>query len=187
MTDQTPLAEKYLMQRIVARDQKALAEMYDLFGAMVYGMALRVLGSSALAEEVAQDTFLKVWNQAAEWDAGRGKIVTWLLTITRYTAIDHLRKELRRNADSTVDIETVFNVLSQSSLVEGDQWANAQVLKKLIAQLSAEQIQAIEMAFFKGMSHSEIAEQLQIPLGTIKSRIRQGLQTLKKLWLDSVE
>jgi RNA polymerase sigma-70 factor (ECF subfamily) len=187
MTKQTPLDELHLMTRIVARDQKALAELYDLFSPMVFGLALRVLNNAALAEEVLQDTFLKVWNQASDWDAERGKLVSWLLTIARYTAIDRLRQELRRNPDNLLNVDEIFHLADEGVGFRHEQWANEHVLRTLIVQLPPDQLQAIELAFFRGMSHNEIAEHLRQPLGTVKSRIRQGLQTLKGLWLQSVE
>src|SRR3982751_1885749 len=88
--------ETDLVSRLIARDQSALSELYQQFGGLVYSIALRVVQNSNMAEEVAQDTFLKVWHQPTSWDPDRGKFVSWLLTITRYTAIDRLRKEQRR-------------------------------------------------------------------------------------------
>ena len=175
------------MVRIVARDQHALAELYDLFSPMIFGLALRVLDNPTLAEEVLQDTFLKIWNQASDWKPERGKLVSWVMTITRYTAIDRFRQEQRRSPDGTLNIDDVFHLADTSLDLNHEQWANEHILKWLIVQLPPDQWQAIEMSFFKGFSHIEIADHLREPLGTIKSRIRQGLQTLKGLWLQSVE
>src|SRR3982751_3860947 len=94
--------ETELLRRLIARDQSALSELYQQFGGLVYSIALRVVQNSSIAEEVAQDTFLKVWNQPTSWDPSRGKFVSWLLTITRYTAIDRLRLERRRPMQNAV-------------------------------------------------------------------------------------
>ncbi len=182
MTLSTPPEEIALMHRIVSRDQTALADLYDLLSPMVYGMAMRVLNNPVLAEEVTQDTFMKVWRQAEIWDPQRGKLITWVLTITRYTAIDRLQREKRQSPEQTLNIEDMLSQVGRPGVVDQSRWYDQQILQSLIAQLPAEQIQAIELAFFKGMTHQEIADELRQPLGTIKSRIRQGLLTLRRLW-----
>ncbi|MDX2161461.1 MAG: sigma-70 family RNA polymerase sigma factor [bacterium] len=184
MTDPTPAIEADLMRRIAAHDQKAMAEFYDRFAALVYGMAVRVLENNALAEEAMQDTFLKVWEQAAQWNPERGKLVTWLLTLARYTAIDRLRKERSRATDSAADLDQLLHLLSDAGAVDADRVTDAQQMRTLLDRLPAEQRQALELAFFKGYTHQEIAERLGQPLGTVKSRIRQALHTLKGLWLQ---
>src|SRR4051812_17064421 len=100
----TVFNEADLVQRLINHDQTALSELYQQFGGLVYSIALRVLQNTTLAEEVTQDAFLKVWNQPESWDPARGKFVSWLLTITRYTAIDRLRKEQRRPLQNAVEL-----------------------------------------------------------------------------------
>lgn len=182
MVDESLSNEVELMRRIAARDQQALSELYTQYGARVYGLCLRVLQVAALAEEATQDTFLKVWHQAYQWDPERGKLASWLLTIARYTAIDRLRKEKRQSPWAAVELEEVLNWIGQEGSVRPD-WMEGDFLRSLIQQLPDDQIEAIELAFFKGLSHTEIAAQLDQPLGTIKSRIRNGLQTLRGLWM----
>ena len=176
-----------LVARIRQRDETALSELYTNFGSAVYGLSFHVLQKHVLAEEATQDTFLKVWREINKWDPERGKFSTWLLTIARYTAIDRLRKEQRQTPRNEIDIEEQLEIIGQDDDVSSERWHNRALLKKLIAQLPSEQIQAIELAFFKGMSHTEIAEHLNEPLGTIKSRIRTGLHTLRGLWLSEAE
>lgn len=173
-----------LIRRIQARDQSALSELYQQYGGMVYGMALRVLQNTILAEEVTQDVFLKVWKQPENWDSQKGKLSTWLLTIARYTAIDRVRKEERRTPDMSIDLDTMLDLIGDEGVIRPD-WVDSQLMRRLLAQLSDVQREAIDLAFFKGMTHDEIAIYLKTPLGTIKSRIRQGLMTLKQLWLDA--
>jgi RNA polymerase sigma-70 factor, ECF subfamily len=186
MTAQTPPDEMLMMQRVVAREQQALTDLYDRFAALVYGMALRVLQDPALAEEATQDTFMKVWHQAAEWDPERGKLVSWLLTIARFTAIDRLRKD-KRQAPASVEIEEVLNLASTEGIPEQTGMFDDALIRKLMRQLPTDQVEAIECAFFRGMSHTEIAAHLKQPLGTVKSRIRDGLHTLRGLWLQATE
>ncbi len=178
--------ELQLIKRITAKDQRALAELYDLYGSLVYSLAFRVVRNAALAEEVTQDTFLKVWSQAITWDADKGKLSSWLLTITRYTAIDLLRKEQRRPMDSAVGLDSIIDFMGQRGLTDDPRWHDSQLLRALLRQLPPDQVQVIELAFFQGLSHSEMAEQLKLPLGTVKTRVRLGLQKLRDLWLEAV-
>lgn len=173
-----------LIYRIRQQDQTALSKLYEDYGGLVYGMALRVLQNATLAEEVTQDVFLKVWKQAHQWDSQKGKFSTWLLTITRYTAIDRVRKEERRTPDISVNLDKMLNLIGEEGVIDAG-WANSQLMRGLLAQLSDVQRESIDLAFFKGMTHDEIASHLNIPLGTIKSRIRQGLINLKQLWIDA--
>jgi RNA polymerase sigma-70 factor (ECF subfamily) len=172
-----------LMARISHRDQQALSELYQSYGSAVYGLALRVLRNEGLAEEVTQDTFLKLWHQPERWDADKGKLIVWLLTITRHAAIDRLRREQRAPEVAGVPVEDLAGVLGNPSLVDEPDWQNNRLMMSLMQQLPSEQSQVVEMAFYQGYTHSDIAERLSLPLGTVKTRLRLGLQKLKSLWL----
>lgn len=183
MTDSPAAADLHLMQRIRGRDKQALTDLYDQYGRMVYGLAVRVLNDDGrLAQEVTQDTFLKAWNQADQWNPEKGKLTTWLLTITRRTAIDLLRREQRRPEISPGEFDDVLGVVGERAVMDDPLWQDGRLLRTLLAQLPGEQRQAIELAFFYEMSHTEVAERLNLPLGTVKTRIRLGLQKLKTLW-----
>ncbi|MBX3050203.1 MAG: sigma-70 family RNA polymerase sigma factor [Caldilineaceae bacterium] len=175
-----------LMQYIRQGDQSALMVFYARHSSAVYGLALRVLHDAGLAEEVTQDTFLKVWNQADRWDSAKGKLTSWLLTVTRHTAIDRYRKLQRRPAVSDL-WEEAESTLGQMALVDTPQWTDSQLLARLFAQLPPEQAHLVQLAFYQGMSHSELAESLHLPLGTVKTRLRLGLQKLKVLWQEAVD
>lgn len=177
--------EANLVQRLIQQDQTALSELYTQFGGLVYSIAMRVVQNPVLAEEVTQDAFLKVWHQPSSWDPSRGKFVSWLLTITRYTAIDLLRKEQRRPVQDAVELEDLR--IGSGSLMDDPIWQDGRLLRSLMENLPMEQVQVIELAFFEGMSHSEMAEHLSLPLGTVKTRVRLGLQKLKALWQDANE
>lgn len=177
--------EANLVQRLIQQDQTALSELYTQFGGLVYSIAMRVVQNPVLAEEVTQDAFLKVWHQPSSWDPSRGKFVSWLLTITRYTAIDLLRKEQRRPVQDAVELEDLR--IGSGSVMDDPIWQDGRLLRSLLENLPAEQVQVIELAFFEGMSHSEMAEHLSLPLGTVKTRVRLGLQKLKTLWQDANE
>jgi RNA polymerase sigma-70 factor (ECF subfamily) len=186
MRDLLMLSDTELIRRVNQRDQNALSELYRRYGALVYSLALRVLQNSTMAEEATQDTFLKVWYQSATWDADKGKLVSWLLTITRYTAIDRLRRERRRPNESSVAIDDTFEIADENAVVDDPLVQDGRALRALMNRLPAEQVQVIELAFFQGMSHSEIAEHLRLPLGTVKTRVRLGLQKLKDLWTETM-
>jgi RNA polymerase sigma-70 factor, ECF subfamily len=183
MTQHTPADDADLMLRISTRDQTALSDLYDRYAGRVYGLALRVLDDNTLAEEVTQDTFLKVWDQAHRYETERGKLTTWLLTLARYTAIDRLRRERRQTPLNPLDVDEYADLIGQISPVDQADWLSGDALRPLLAQLPREQMEAIELAYFKGMTHTEIAAHLRQPLGTIKSRIRLGLIALRALWV----
>jgi RNA polymerase sigma-70 factor (ECF subfamily) len=174
-----------LMRRVSRRDQYALSELYTRYGGPVYSLALRVLQNSTLAEEVTQDIFLKVWNQAEKWDPAKGQLASWLLTIARYTSIDRLRKERRQPTQTLTALDDMPHVLATRGLVDDPRWQDGRLIRSLLAQLPPEQVQVIELAFYQGFTHSEIAENLKLPLGTVKTRVRLGLQKLRNLWLEA--
>lgn len=174
-----------LMERILQHDQQALLDLYEQYGKAVYSLAYRIVQSAPMAEEVTQDTFLKVWEKGVTYDPSRGKLKTWLLAITQFTAIDRLRKEQRQPAmiGEAIDDDSVDALASRRSETVG--WQDDSLLHILVTQLPSEQAVLIEMAFFQGLTHTEIAERTQIPLGTVKTRVRSGLQKLKVLWMES--
>lgn len=174
-----------LMQRVVLNDQRAFAALYERYGSIVYGLAYRILQTSERAEEVTQDTFMKVWKQADSWDAEKGKLSSWLLTITRYTAIDLIRKENRTVTQVSVPIEILANTQGNPSTINDPRWHDGRLLRNLLTELPTEQAELIELAFFQGYTHSQLAENLELPLGTVKTRLRLGLQKLRTLWTEA--
>lgn len=172
----------HLIQRIIERDERALVELYNQYGAKVFGAALHVLQDHKLAEEAAQDTFLKVWNGANNWNVERGTVSAWIMTIARFTAIDILRRERKHTVYFGLPLEEFLVAIDEHPTSDSNGETSA-ALRALIDQLPPEQTQAIEMAFLKGMTHNAIAAYLNEPIGTIKSRIRNGMKTLKGMWM----
>jgi RNA polymerase sigma-70 factor (ECF subfamily) len=182
-----PSTESELLQQIAQRDQQALMALYQQYGGLVYSLCLRVLQQPALAEEVTQDIFLKLWRQPGRWNPALGQFSSWLLTITRNAAIDRLRRE-GRQAPAQWQAETdVDSTPAQAAVfaAEHANWMNGQVLRRLLLRLPPEQRHLIELAFYEGYTHSELAELLQLPLGTVKTRLRIGMQKLRILWDES--
>lgn len=164
-----------LVARLRAGDQQAMAELYDRYSPVVYSVALRVLQDTAAAEDVLQDIFLQLWRNPDSFDASRGCLGAWLAVIARHRAIDRLRK---RRPETDID----DCVLSSGPDVrnETERTLVIEKVRGVLDQMPREQRTALEMAFFQGMTHTEIAEKTGEPLGTIKTRIRSGLQQLRK-------
>ena len=156
-------------------DQSALAELYDRYSSIVYAIALRVLGDAGAAEDVLQEVFLQLWRKPQAFDAARGNLGAWLAVITRNRAIDSLR---RRKPE--IDIEDVIVSVAPDLAADADRSRAAEKVRGVLGSMPALQRAALEMAYFEGMSHSEIASKTGEPLGTIKTRIRAGLMTLRK-------
>jgi RNA polymerase sigma-70 factor (ECF subfamily) len=178
----TPEVE--LLHQVARRDQEALMALYERYSNLVFSLCLRVLRQPVLAEEVTQDVFLKIWNHPDRWDPALGQFSSWLLAITRNAAIDRLRREGRQ---ATVDWDPADNPDAGISEFVGDQpgWYDGQLLRKLLLRLPGEQRQLIELAFYDGYTHSELAALLHLPLGTVKTRLRMGMQKLRVLWEET--
>jgi RNA polymerase sigma-70 factor (ECF subfamily) len=176
-----------LMIRIVSQDQTALMVLYQRFGSQVYGLALRVLRDPQLAEEATQDTFLKVWHKSEQWNPARGQLSSWLLTIARYAAIDRLRREQRHVSSSGTYLDDLADHAIAPAQMGDRRWLDGQLLRQFLLVLPQDQALVIELAFYQGMTHSELAEHLQWPLGTVKTRLRSGLQKLRLLWIEAQE
>lgn len=180
---QSPFDDVGIMRRVAAHDQQALLALYEQYGRAVYSLAYRILQNSTMAEEVTQDTFLKVW-QRTQWDPEKGKLRNWLLAITHFTAVDRLRQEKRQPAVDPSSIDDMeAEIFGARGEVSG--WQDGTLLRLLVEQLPPEQAFLIDLAFFNGLSHSEIASETRIPLGTVKTRLRTGLQRLRELWVES--
>ena len=170
-----------LVQRLLQRDVGAFEELYDRHSRIVYALVLRILQQATTAEEVVQDVFLQLWRNAAQYDRSRGPFVPWLLTLARNRALDQLRlksERQRRREDQTEELPPVVAIPDfEGSL---DEKRRAMRVRDLMAALNPQQKRAIELAYFEGLSHSEIANALKEPLGTVKSWIRNGLLKLKE-------
>lgn len=173
------------MKRIRNGDQTALRMLYDQYGGAVYSVAYRVLGDHPRSEEITQDVFLRVWGNADLWQARKGKLSSWLMTIARNAAIDRVRKDQRRVDVASTPVDDMPERYIEEQDISRHLWQNGRTLRALIAQLPPEQAEPIELAFFGGMTHQDIADTQAIPLGTVKTRIRLGLQKLRAMWEDS--
>ncbi len=174
-----------MVERIMAGDEGALAALYDRYAGMLYAMLVRILKDTSAAEEVLQDLFLQLWHGAARFDASRGSLAGWLLVIGRNRALSRLRGKERREFVPDPEEFSIEAVPSAGNLE--DEAARAQLMEKLrgaLAKLPPEQREAVELAYFEGMTQTEIAARTGSPLGTVKSRVRAAMQTLKQLFDD---
>ncbi len=185
MTDQPYALEIELIERIKRQDQNALRDLHERYHRLLYNMAAHVLGDAAAAEEVIQDVLFQVWRWPERWNPDKGRLTSWLLSVTRYTAIDRLRRERRQPPLHPHSLDMLANRLARS--VDSDPRDDGRLLRRLIRTLPQDQRQLIHLAFFRGMTHSEIAEHLGLPLGTVKSRIRLGMQKLRDLWQNAAD
>jgi RNA polymerase sigma-70 factor (ECF subfamily) len=177
----TPVSDNHLLQGIAERDQRAFLALYERYGNLVYSLALRVVRHQVMAEEVTQDVFLKVWQHPTRWNPALGQFSSWLLTITRNAGIDRLRKERRHWTPAQDYNDPLMEAGEKGAVSENPYWFDGLLLARLLQQLPTEQRQLIELAFYQGYTHSELAENLQLPLGTVKTRLRTGLQKLRAL------
>ena len=172
-----------LVARLADGDEDALARLYDSTNRIVYGLALRILGEPSSAEEVAMEVYLQVWRTAESYDPQRGTVSSWLVTLVRSRAIDCLRRRKARRAELEDNVDDVVQLSDsrpspERAVVDA---GRAQMLAKAMANLSPDQREAIELAFFSGLSHTEVAAQKGLALGTVKTRIRLGMLRLRKL------
>lgn len=164
-----------LVTAIRSGDQSAMAALYDRYSAIVYSVALRVLQDTGAAEDVLQDIFMQLWRNPGAFDSSRGNMAAWLAVIARNRAIDSLRR--RKPQD---DIENVVVAVETDMASDAERTRAMQKIRGVMETMPASQRSALELAYFEGLSHTEIAAKTGEALGTIKTRIRTGLLSLRK-------
>ena len=174
------------LRRCADGDQSGLASLYDESSRYVYGLALRILRDAADAEEVTVDVFSQVWRSAASFTAQRGSVMSWLVTLTRSRSIDRLRTQtakLRRKEDS-LEFQAEFRDAGESPEASAFAVQQRRRIRTALDQLTPEQKELLELAYYGGLSHSELSDRLGQPLGTVKTRIRLGMTKLRELLGD---
>ncbi|HKK44806.1 MAG TPA: sigma-70 family RNA polymerase sigma factor [Balneolaceae bacterium] len=174
-----------LMRRIKQRDADALEELYDLYKRLLFGMVVSIVKKREESEDVLQEIFVKIWNKADSFNEERGNVYSWIVTLARNKAIDRIRsKGYKTQQKQSVSIhEPLFTLETDKhdpmeTTIFSDR---AELVKKALGEIPAEQSEVIKIAYYRGMTQSEIAEYLDIPLGTVKTRTRQGMIKLKRI------
>jgi len=170
-----------LARRLQRRDPEAMADLYDRFGRLAWSVIVAIVHDAAIAEDLVQETFLRVWNRVHAFEAGRGALGPWLLAIARNRAIDHLRSLSARMDRNSYELDvrehpSLFVDLEREVLNTD----HARLIRKAISKLSANQQKVIELAYYEGLSQTEMAERMGEPLGTVKTWVRSALKHLRE-------
>ncbi|MDQ3653185.1 MAG: sigma-70 family RNA polymerase sigma factor [Acidobacteriota bacterium] len=180
--EHTQHSDAELIRAIARGDERAFARLYDLHSPILLGLLIRILKDRAEAEDTLQEVFLQIWQRASDFDEARGRPFTWIVTITRSRAIDRLRSQKSRDR---VALETALSEMVVSprrdAADDAIQSEHNEAIHRALAELPEEQRRALLLAYFEGLSQSEIAARLDEPLGTIKTRARSGLSKLRQL------
>jgi RNA polymerase sigma-70 factor (ECF subfamily) len=180
--DGNPDGDREIVAAVARGSGDAVSALYDRYGATVYGLALRVLGQPDLAEEVVQDVFAQVWREAARYDARRSTVAGWIVMLTRTRAIDRLRaRQARPDLAAAVDPVEAAPIPSadrspETSTLEAE---DTRLVRRALARLPDQFRSLIELAYYEGLTHTEIAARTGIPLGTVKTRLRSAMGTLR--------
>jgi RNA polymerase sigma-70 factor (ECF subfamily) len=172
------LSEDELILSLRNREKIAIEALYDMYSASLYGVISRIVIDTAIAEDVLQETFVKIWHSFSSYSTEKGRLFTWMVNIARNLAIDKIRSKDFKNQHKNQEIENnVTFIDEQSNIVYKPELMG---VKDLVQTLKPEQQSIIDLVYFKGYTHVEAADELGIPLGTIKTRLRMGIQQLRK-------
>ena len=167
-----------LVKRLKDGDESGMVELYDRYAATLYGLSSKIVKSEEIAQDIVQDAFVKVWRNIQSYNPEKGTFFTWMLNITRNTAIDFLRKAKKQQAMSIQDVENTV-------VMDSGNTPNIDIigLKEIVNNLQEDQKILVEYIYFKGYTQQEVSDELEIPLGTVKTRIRAAVKELKKVFV----
>ena len=184
--EQAQITDVEILRAVAGGDEQALGQLYDRYRLILFGLIIRILRSQPEAEDVLQEVFLQVWRQASSFDETRGRPFTWLVTLARSRAIDRLRSLGSRERAGLEAAREVTDSISDAATdaVKSEQ---AETVRRALSQLPEEQRRTLVLAYFEGLTQTEIAERLKAPLGTIKTRMRSGMIKLRELLGERME
>jgi RNA polymerase sigma factor (sigma-70 family) len=172
------LTEEDLIKALKGRETIAIQALYDMYSGALYGVISRIIQQSEVAEDLLQETFIKIWNSAEHYDSSKGRLFTWMINVARNLSIDKLRSKDFRNSNKNQDIENNVDFIDAEKKITFN--SDAIGLRDMVTSLKPEFFDVLEMVYFKGYTHVEAAEALDIPLGTVKTRIRMAVMELRK-------
>jgi RNA polymerase sigma factor (sigma-70 family) len=177
-TKKISLSEEELVSKLKSQDTLAIQALYDMYSGALLGVISRVVQHTEVAEDLLQETFIKIWNSAGSYDHSKGRLFTWMMNIARNLSIDKLRSKDFKNSNKNQDIENNVDFID----AQKDVTFNADLLgiKDLVTSLKPEFKIVLDMVYFKGYTHVEAAEELNLPLGTVKTRVRMAIMELRK-------
>lgn len=175
---QDKLREEELVARLRARDSGAMSQLYDMYSPTLYGIVLQIVKIEETAEDVLQEAFVKIWHSFEKYDESKGRLFTWMLNICRNLAIDTIRSKHYRVSNFSEDIEADNRTLTASENFKPEHIG----VREFVDNLHPDQKHVIDLMYFKGLSQSEIAESYNIPLGTVKTRVRSAVKVLARLF-----
>jgi RNA polymerase sigma-70 factor (ECF subfamily) len=171
--------EEELIQLLKARDETAFSSLYDNYSGAVYGVISRIVPEEESAQDILQETFVKVWNHFASYDASKGRLFTWLINIARNMAIDHTRSRLYKADLKNQSLSNSVNKINRQQ--SSQQNTDTIGLKSFVGKLKPEHKEIIDLLYFGGYTQEEVSKELNMPLGTVKTRTRAALQQLREL------
>lgn len=171
-----------LMQQIRQKDPDALEKLYDRYEQMVYSFAYRIVKDSMAAEEVMQELFMRIWKNAEQYDSAKGKLSTWMFTVTRNIALDQLRKNNTRPPQQSADAEELQQLRDTGAMTEDmvEMLVAGEQIREALLELSRDQQQVMDLIYYQGLTQQEVAYHVAVPLGTVKSRVRLAMRQLQK-------
>lgn len=169
-----------LLRAVQRGEQEAVATLYDRYGGMAYGLAFRITSDATAAEDAVQDAFVSLWKQAPRFDAARGQVRSWLMTIVHHKAVDIVRRRANRPERPLPDGPGDFVATYGRPEELAESVMDAEAVREAVRLVPEEQRKTIEMAYFRGMTHVEISDEMGVPLGTVKSRLRIGLEKMRE-------
>jgi RNA polymerase sigma factor (sigma-70 family) len=177
-TKKIKLSETELIDALRGKQRIAMEALYDMYSASLHGIIIRIVPQDEIAEDLLQETFVKIWNSFPSFDSSKGRLFTWMVNIARNVSIDKIRSKDYRNNSKNQDLENTVNYVDERRNTS----INPEVLgvKDLVEKLKPEQKSILDLVYFKGYTHVEAAEELDIPLGTVKTRLRMAIITLRK-------
>ena len=177
-TKKISLSEEELVKALKNRNTIAVQALYDMYSAALLGVISRIVQPIELAEDLLQETFIKIWNSGESYDSSKGRLFTWMMNIARNLAIDKLRSKDFKNSNKNQDIENNVDFIDQQKKVSYN--ADTLGLKEMVTTLKPDFKNVLDMVYFKGYTHVETAEELNLPLGTVKTRVRMAILELRK-------